>query len=362
MARIALLLPNLAGGGAERLTLTLAHAFAQAGHSPEFVVMQARGELLEEAKAAFPVHDLGRTRARQVPLALGRYLRRSRPHAVIAAMWPLTAIAPIAARIAGHRGPVLIGEHSTLSRQYAQRGLPHLSVLRASTFVSYRLASARIGVSHGVCADMAALSSMPLDKFVTIYNPVPPAVAPSPDSLFAANALWGTDGPRILAVGNLNPVKNHPVLLRAFAALLRPDARLMLLGRGESETALRALAVELGIGDRVIFAGFRRDPAPFYASANLFVLSSDYEGLPNVIIEALSFGLPVVSTDCRSGPDEILQGGQFGRLVPVGDAAALAAALDAALDAPVDRDALVRRASDFAPEIAARQYLEVMGL
>ena len=144
--------------------------------------------------------------------------------------------------------------------------------------------------------------------------------------------------------------------------LARPDARLVLLGQGQNEAMLRALADELGIADRVIFAGFHPDPSPFYATADLFVLSSDYEGFGNVIVEALSFGLPVVSTDCPSGPAEILGNGRWGRLVPVGDAAALAGAMREALASPVDREALKRRAADFSPEIAARKYLDLLGL
>jgi glycosyltransferase involved in cell wall biosynthesis len=197
---------------------------------------------------------------------------------------------------------------------------------------------------------------------VTIYNPIPAAVQPAPEALATADAIWGQGGPRILAVGNLKLQKNHALLLRAFATLPRRDARLMLLGRGPEEANLRALATALGIADKVIFAGFHRDPAPFYATADLFVLSSDHEGFGNVIVEALSFGLRVVSTDCPAGPAEILQGGRYGRLVPVGDAPALAQAMDEALNAPVDRAALIRRAADFAPDIAARQYLELLDL
>lgn len=136
----------------------------------------------------------------------------------------------------------------------------------------------------------------------------------------------------------------------------------MLLGQGENEAMLRGEAAALGIADRVIFAGFHADPSPFYATADLFALSSDYEGFGNVIVEALSFGLPVVSTNCPSGPDEILGGGRWGRLTPVGDADALARAMDEALNGPHDREALKRRAADFAPEIAARKYLDLLGL
>jgi len=112
----------------------------------------------------------------------------------------------------------------------------------------------------------------------------------------------------------------------------------------------------------VIVAGFHPDPTPFYKTADLFVLSSDYEGFGNVLVEALACGTPVVSTDCPSGPGEILDGGRFGRLVPVGNARAMAEAIDDALDAPADRDALVHRAADFAPEIAARKYLDLLDL
>ncbi len=360
--RIALLLPNLAGGGAERLSLTLAHEFAAAGHAPEFVVMRLAGELLDEARASFPVHDLQSARVRQLLRPLGSYLRQHQPHALIAAMWPLTVIAPLAARLSGYRGKVVITEHAALSHQYAGWGLATGLFLRASTFVSYRLAAARVGVSQGTSADIAALARMAPQRITTIYNPIPAAATPSPEACAAADALWGGDGPRILAVGNLKAQKNHALLLRAFAALPRKEARLMLLGDGPEEQALRALAGDLGIGERVVFAGFHRDPAPFYATADLFVLSSDYEGFGNVIVEALSYGLQVVSTDCPAGPAEILADGKFGKLVPVGDAAALAQAIGEALDAPVDRAAQIRRAADFAPEIAARQYLAVMGL
>lgn len=277
-------------------------------------------------------------------------------------MWPLTVVAPVSARLAGFHGKVLVSEHAILSRQYAPRGRLHHLALRASTFAAYRLATARVGVSQGTCADMAALSRMPVDRFVTIHNPVRPSSQAPRGELHAAHALWATEGPRILTVGNLKPVKNHPLLLRAFALLQQPDARLMLLGQGQNEAALRQLAFDLGIADRVIFAGFHPDPTPFYDTADLFVLSSDHEGFGNVIVEALSAGLPVVSTDCPSGPAEILKGGRWGRLVPVGDVAALGRAMEAALSSPVDRDALRRRAADFAPEIAARRYLDLLGL
>ena len=363
MMDIAILLPDLRGGGAERVQLDLAYEFKRLGHDVEFVLMQAKGELLAEARAAFSVVDLCCPRARKLPLALALYLREHRPDALLAAMWPLTIIAPMA-RIWGFRGRIVVSEHGILSAQYADWGRAHRLGLRSSMGIGYRMADLRVGVSGGVVQDMAALSGMPPTSFEVIHNPVPTRPMPSAQAMQQAEALWATPrgGARIVHVGSLKPVKNHPLLLRAFAQIPDPQVRLMLVGTGQGEAGLRALAADLGIAGRVIFSGFHPDPTPFYWTADLFVLSSDYEGFGNVIVEALACGTPVVSTDCPSGPAEILEHGKYGSLVPVGDPDALAKAMEAALTAQCDAAILKQRASDFAPAIAAKRYLELLCL
>ena len=363
MAIIAILLPNLCGGGVERIRIVLAHEFARAGHEVEFVLMQARGELLDEASASFSVVDLASPRARSLPFALTRYLRQRRPDALLSAMWPLTVIAPLAQRISGHKCKVLVSEHGILSAQYRDWGRLHRLLLRLSTFLGYRDVNCRIGVSAGVAAEMAALSGMRKDAFEVVYNPASPRALPEQAALDVADRLWsGSSGARILTVGKMKAVKNHQLLLRAFARLDRPDARLMFVGDGQRREALLSLAQELGVTDRVIFAGFHPDPTPFYKTSDLFVLSSNYEGFGNVIVEAMACGTPVVSTDCPSGPTEILENGKWGRLIPVGNADALAEAMRASLEDDHDSATLKRRAADFAPEIAARKYLELLDL
>lgn len=360
---ISILLPDLRGGGAERVMLDLAREFSHAGHDVEFVAMQARGELLREAQQSFSVVNLATPRARALPLTLARYLRRRRPAALLAGMWPLTVIAPLAVRLSGHRCTMVVSEHGILSAQYRDWGRGHRAALRSSMAFAYRLADRRVGVSLGVTSDIAMLSGLRPEAFDVVHNPVARRPEPSMQAISDAEALWsGCKGARIVSVGTMKAVKNQPLLLRAFERLARPEARLMFVGDGAGRDALWSLAQELGLADRVIFAGFHRDPSPFYATADLFVLSSDYEGFGNVIVEALAFGLPVVSTNCPSGPAEILQNGRFGQLVPVRDDAALAQAMTDALSAPVDREALINRARDFAPEIAARKYLKLLGL
>jgi glycosyltransferase involved in cell wall biosynthesis len=323
--------------------------------------MQAKGELLSEVPEGARVADLATPRLRGVLWSLAIYVRRVRRDGLIAAMWPLTVVAPLAVRLSGHRCRVLLSEHNTLSRQYAGWGALHYVFLLGSLAAGLRLADASIGVSRGVADDVANLGLCPARKVSVICNPIAPRPTPDASALVAASELWASPrGQRILTVGSLKDQKNHSLLLRAFARLPRSEARLMLLGQGQNEAMLRALGGELGIADRVTFAGFHPDTSPFYATADLFVLSSNYEGLPTVLIEALGFGLPVVSTDCPSGPAEILDGGRHGKLVPVGDVEALARAMEEALSADHNHEALKRRAADFAPEIAARKYLELL--
>lgn len=225
--------------------------------------------------------------------------------------------------------------------------------------LGYRLAHARIGVSSGVVADIAELSGLGRNTFSVIHNPVTPRPIPEPAAMAEAEALWpAMPGARIVTVGRMKSQKNHPMLLRAFAALRTPRAALMIVGEGPGESELRRLAVELGIANRVVLAGYHSDPTPFYRTADLFVLSSDYEGFGNVIVEALTCGTPVVSTE-SSGPAEILEGGRWGDLVPSGDVSAMTAAIDRALARPKDPSPQKRRAADFVPELAAQQYLQL---
>lgn len=361
--KIAILLPDLRGGGAERVNLDLAYEFTRAGHQVEFVLLQEGGEFLDEAKSSFPIINLECSRARSVPLALARFLRRSRPDALLAAMWPLTVIAPVAVKLSGYRCEVLISEHGMLSAQYRDWGHLHRILLRGSIIIGYRLAKHKVGVSTGLVNDMAKLALMTSADFHVVHNPVPQRSELHADCVKTVEQLWvGPPGGRILTVGTMKAVKNHPFLLRAFAKLTRADAQLMFVGDGQGRDALAALACELGVQDRVIFAGFQPDPTPFYKTADVFVLSSDYEGFGNVIVEAMACGAPVVSTDCPCGPSEILAGGRYGRLVPVGDVDAMAIALGATLEEPLEVEVLQRRAADFSPSKAAQAYLNLLEL
>lgn len=359
--KLSLVLPDLTGGGAERVMLTLAGEFAARGIAVDIVLMRREGELLDQAPQTVRIVDLKAPRGRQVPLAFARYLRAEKPDAVIANMWPLTTACIAARSIARSKARVVVCEHNMLSRAYVSNGPVHAVFMRRSIAALHPLADARVAVSSGVADDLAALSGIPRARFEVIHNPI--AVRPPVAGAEAVvDAAWqGWRGKRILSVGTLKQQKNQALLIRAFARLVETvDARFMILGEGTLRGELEALTRRLGVADRVLMPGFHPDPAPFYRSADLFVLSSDYEGFGNVIVEALACGIPVVSTDCPSGPAEILDNGRYGRLVPVGDVDALAAAMHAALAADHDREALKRRAAEFFPEKAAQKYLRLL--
>ena len=359
--KISILLPDLRGGGVERIRLVLAEEFVRAGHEVEFVLLQARGQLLAEAEARFPVRSLGCTRMRQAPLRLATYLRERQPDALLAAMWPLTGIAALATRLAGRSTRLVASEHNDFRHMPSLKPAERWGLKRFGRQL-YAPCHSVVAVSAGVADSLREVAGLPPERITVIHNPVRP-LPPDPMTEDDRQSLagWLEGEARLIAVGALKPAKGFDVLLRALADLRqRRDARLLILGEGPLRASLESLAADLGVAESVWLPGFRPNPGTFLQHAHAFVLSSNWEGFGNVIVEALAAGVPVVSTDCPSGPAEILEDGEYGRLVPVGDAHAMARAIEATLDTPPAPEALTARAQNFAPEKAARAYLDLL--
>jgi glycosyltransferase involved in cell wall biosynthesis len=348
------------GGGAERVALRLIEDFLRAGHEVDLVLLQKIGELLPLLPPEVQVFDLEAPRVRSGIVPMVRYFRRRRPHAVQISMWPLTVIGIIAHELARSKARIVTSDHAALSKHYPPTNPLAYRSLTWSVRLFYPLAHARILVANEAADDLARISGIERSSIEVVYNPVgePPENVGTTREI---EALWGDAERRVITVGTLKAQKNHQLLIRSFARAFRDTrVKLMILGEGELRLSLEALAVELGVADQVLLPGFTTHPWPYYASADLFALSSDYEGYPLVLIEALRSGLPIVSTDCKSGPREILDGGRYGALVPVGDEAALAEAMKEALERLHDAKALRGRAEDLSGQATSDRYLELM--
>ena len=355
---IAILLPDMRGGGTERVCLNLANEFAARGVRVQLVLMCAAGELLPLLDPRVEVIDLGAARMRGVLWPLTRYLRREQPEALLANMWPLTFLAPLAKWLASAQCRIVAVEHIAWSAGILpMRWHSKLAFIHSVRWLQGRV-DRYLAVSRGAVLDLERIAGLPSGAVAVQHNPVVRDMGGQ--ALPHCLDLRWLDGPhrRIIAVGTLKEQKDFSLLLHAVAkARDQVDARLLILGEGHLRPLLETTVKELGLTDRVEMPGFVLAPEAYYSRADLFVLSSTHEGLPTVLIEALSHGVPVVATDCPSGPREILNDGEYGALVPVRDVAALSTAIVSSLECDHDRDALIRRSQEFRVDAIADQYL-----
>src|SRR2546425_1567663 len=354
--------PSLRGGGAERMTVNLASGLARLGLPITLVVANADGPFASAVPDTVPLGDLKSRTVLTSLSPLTRYLKRSQPAVFLAIMDHAGVIALWAKRLAGTKTKIVVSSRGTLSYSgqspdwIGDRIMPHL------IHWSYPLADHIIAVSRGVADDLASTARLPRNRIRVIYNPVvTPALLEMSREFTGHPWLDDPTLPVILSVGRLTRAKDLPTLLTAFALLRKKTgARLILLGEGEERNRIDYLARELGIRSDMELLGFKRNPYAFMARSALVALSSVSEGLPSVLIEALACGTPVVSTDCASGPAEILENGRYGPLVPVRNPRALADAMMHELKEPHASALLRKRADDFSLDRALQEYQEVL--
>ena len=330
MARIVVFMPNLAGGGAERVTLALCKGLIHEGHHVQLVVSAATGPLSDEAQSALGVADLRQPRVFRSLPGLVRLLNRQRPAVVISVLSHANLVAALAVRLSGCGAKLIVMHHNTMSINVRESPRWRDRLMPALCGLFYPMADVICSVSEGVASDLSQASRIPRPTIRVLPNPVDySAIQELGSQDVPAGVIPDGDGPLILAVGRLEKQKDFATLIRAVAAL-PGHYRLVILGDGSLRPSLQALIDSLGIASRVSLPGYLANPYPVYASADVFALSSLWEGLPTVLLEAMAFDLPLVSTDCRSGPREILRDGEYGTLVPVGDAESMTRALEKA--------------------------------
>lgn len=360
--RIALFTRDLAAGGVARVIVNLSRGFVDRGHPVDIVLTRARGPFIEQLADGVRVIDLGVERSLTSIPGLVRYLRRERPLALLACADGANVVALWSKWLA--RGPtrMAISIHTNVSQNARAATKARGRLIPHFMRWFYGWADDVIAVSEGVADDVAGIARLNRQRIHVIYNPV------DTESIEALAAEpfrhpWFGPGlpPVVVSAGRLTRQKDFPTLLRAFARVRQSrPARLMILGEGEDRASLEVLARDLDCRDDIALPGFVPNPYPYMAASAVFVLSSAWEGFGNVLIEAMALGVPVVSTDCPSGPAEILGGGRYGTLVPVSDVDALARAIVATLDHPPEASRGIERASSFSRDRIASEYLGVI--
>jgi len=357
MTDLAIFLMDLGGGGAERVMLNLARGFSEKGLAVDLVLVQTEGVYLTQLPPQIRVVEFKKSRLMASIPDLVRYLRQTQPTVLMSALEDTNFVALWAKKLAGVATQVIVTVHNHLSNeakyatQLKRQLTPHLVKL------FYPWADNVVAVSQGVADDLLDLG-LPAHKINVVYNPIVTSeLAEKAQEPVAHPWFLNEQPPVILGIGRLTKQKNFSMLIRAFGQVREHyPVRLAILGEGEEQAELKALVNQLNLSEHVAFLGFVDNPYAYLARAAVLVLSSLWEGFGNVIVEAIAVGTPVVSTNCRSGPAEILNHGEYGSLVSVENIKEMADAIVATIQSVPDQAMLKQRSQEFTLEKAVERY------
>ena len=373
--KVSYIVGELEGAGTTVQALTTCHAMAQRGLDVELVVIRRQGALVESPSPDLPVVELRPLPASAAPRAVSRFdvlaaiprlaahLRSRGPTVLWSGAKDLNLAALAAGQLASNDTRVVLtitnDIHHRTSEEEPRRKIPSLLIGRF-----YRHADKVVTLSQAMTDDLIEHEGLPAE----LIEIIPPPIDLDRIQRLGAEPVdhpWLQPGepPVVLNVARLAPQKDQPLLLDAFAkAAMQRDLRLIILGEGpdEARLALRRRAEALGVADRVEILEFDPNPYRFMTRAAVFVLSSRWEGFGIVLAESMACGCPVVSTDCRYGPREILREGELGGLVPTHDHEALGTAILREIESPTASAALVERARDYGVETLMQRYDSVL--
>lgn len=361
--RVAFFLRSVGGGGAEGAMVNLASGFIERGYKVDFVLSTVTGPHMWKLPPQVRVINLAASGLVASCKALRSYLQNERPIALLSALHYSNEVAVFAKHWAGVPTQLLVCEQNTLSQRakHDTRLSGRLAPLAARFF--YPWADRVVAISQGVADDLIDLTGLPDDHISVIYNPViTPEILQKAEEEIDHPWFLPNQPPVILGVGKLEPQKDFPTLIRAFAKVkqVRP-AKLVILGWGPQKESLELLARDLGVEADLLLPGYIKNPYPYMARAAVFALSSAWEGFGNVLAEALALGTPVVSTNCKSGPSEILDNGKYGYLTSVGDSNGLAESILKVLSGEA-KSIDVQWLEQFSIPTVTQQYCDVLGI
>lgn len=353
--KVSLLVSTISNGGAEAVCVNIANGLAERGWQVDLLVLHTKEQAyLERLSPKVNLIDLKANRARYAAPALLWYVLRNRPKQLVVFKYELIDLVVMLKKLFRFNTKIIGRNISILSEsRNASGGASRRSLIKRCLGIPIEQVDCLINQSYEMQKDLLQYHPALKDRSVVIHNPVAAHI----EAYAKANPRESTNDEYILCVGRLAPVKAFHQAIAAFALIANqhPRLRLKFVGQGELQLALEQQARELDIADRVDFEGFQTDVIPYYRNAALTLLTSNYEGFPNVLIESIVLGTPVVSFDCPSGPREILDYGKYGKLVEPGNIEGLASAIIDVLAKP-DQFNLKERALFFSNKKAINKY------
>lgn len=317
--RLFFFLPSLSGGGAEKVYIQLAKEFAVKGYHVDLVVANGSGVFKSQIDDRVKLHDLN---AKKLFFSVGKIaskINELKPDVIFSTLFRANSVISLASLFASHKAKLILREATVLSLDLGLYSQPTKTLFSVLAKKAYRSADAVIALSTPSKDDLSHFCKIDKDDIYLVSNP-----ASTSDIEVLANEsyepLWDNSAPTICFVGRLEEQKNLPFFLSAFSELVtRKQTNLMILGRGSLESELKEQVESLGLSQYVKFMGFQTNPFKYIKRADLLVLPSKWEGFPNVLIQSLSIGTPVIASNCPGASGDILEQGKFGRLFELGN-------------------------------------------
>ena len=358
--RISVFIPSLRGGGVERVVVNLVNEFTNRGHKVDLLLVSFEGELANALPSNINIIDFNKKRVICCLPLLINYFISMRPTVLLSAMEHINLVAIMARYLSNVPVKIVISVHTNLTFEVVQRRSAFSKILLILLKIFYRYADEIISVTKKGVMDIRRVASIKERQIHSIYNPI------LTDLFFKQKEMplkchWITSktDPILLSVGRLDPVKDFQTLIKAFAIVLESiNCRLVILGEGEERNNLESLILKLGLEDNVLLPGFVKNPFSYMKYASVFVLSSLAEGFGNVLVEAMACELPVISTDCPTGPREILT--KKGALVPIKEIEIMAEQIIMVLSKPKNINYPKNRIRDFENNAIVDKYLTVL--
>jgi glycosyltransferase involved in cell wall biosynthesis len=353
---------DLAFGGTEKVIAALANHLSSSGRAVTILTLSNRNDFKSFIDPSIQIVSLNVSRIKFFIPTLIRFISTHQFDNFLANVWPLTSLSFVL-RIFSRKTRLIYIEHCNLSEQFKNKSLFFKAAQNISIYVFYKFAHLIVSVSKGVRDDLIIKGVNP-KKIKVIYNPViSRPMLPIGKSVKGIQHWMSSSKKKLIAVGELKSQKNFINLVDAIFFVkknLNLDINLLILGDGVEKESIQNKINNLGLAENIYLAGWVDDPLPYFDLADLFVLSSNYEGFGVVIVEAMSQGLNIVSTNCNSGPSEILEDGRLGVLCSVNDYESLGKAIDHALKNPIDQRILIERSEEFSETKIGSLYEEIL--